>query len=556
MRLLLYLEFRQFINYITMTLRTPKRLIPFILMIIWFLMAMLPRFLMPHHHAVMPPFPGTSSPQVPAFKLPEVVPAVLFFIISLAMVFQIVKSFSESLIVFGLDDIDFLFPAPVSRRAIMTLKLLGLYTRVGMYVVLGAIFFAPQLSLFFHGTGSIFIAWLSVSLFAAFLVNICTVINLVSTFRPGGKWWLPAAVRGAAMGLLLLVLGSTAYIGMSTGNYAEGALQALTSPLITTLLLPARWTADLVLSMITGWQPALGEELAMMALLAGITYGLVITRKENPYEPSLGISARAARIRAARRQGGLFRIQTELSKSKFKSSGVRSAVTPFGRGAIALIWKSLNISVRNSRSVWIGVPIIVAVLLIASRIAFGVKVAEHVEMIAGIALGYAVFISSMLMLQAFRADLKMANILKPMPIPSWQIIAAQCVQGAIMVTTLCWTVVILVGLVYGLSPNSLLVLAALSLPMMTYALLAWQAAASIIYPKWEDPTQQYLGSMIGMAGSAIAIGPPIVAGVVGHLLHLGVVPTASFVNFAAIGMAALGILISGYLYSRFDPTDE
>ena len=557
MRLLLYLEFRQLVNYITVTLRTPKRLIPFIMMALWVILSTLPRLMMPRHHISPLPFPGGSAPQMPALQMPEAVPAILFFLLYTVMIYRIVRSFSDSMIVFGMPDVDFLFPSPISRRAIMALKLLGLYVRVGAYVVFFIVFMVPQFRLLFHASGSIFMAWLGASLFAAFLVNICTVINLVSTFRPGGKWWLSVAVRGVAMGLLLLVLGSVAYIGMRTGNYAEGALRTLSNPVITTLLMPARWTADLLLSSLTGWQPGLGGELGMMALLAAASFGLVLTRKENPYEPSLGISTRAAAFRAARRTGGLGQVRAEEIKERMKSSSVRSAVKPFGRGAMALVWKNLNTGVRTSRSPLIGAPIIVAALLIASKLAFHGQVDKQViEMIACVILTYVTFFSSMFMLQSFRSDLKMANILKPMPIASWQIVAAQCVQGALLVTFLSWTVVILVALVYGLTPDNLLILAALALPVVTYALLSWQSAASIIYPRWEDPTQRYLGSLIGMAAAAVALGPCIVAGVVGHMLHLNVVLVASAVDCAAIGMAVIGIALSGYLYSRYDPTDE
>jgi hypothetical protein len=557
MRLLLYLEFRQLVNYIVVTLRTPKRLIPFLLMVGWIALMMLPRLLMTGHRMIPPPFPGGSAPQLPALQMPEAVPAVLFFLLSTLMVYQIIRSFTDSLIVFGLPDIDFLFPSPITRRAIMALKLLGLYVRIGAYVVFFIVFAIPQVRMLFHAGGSIFMAWLGASLFAAFLVNVCTVINLVSTFRPGGRWWLSVAVRGVAMGLLLLVLGSVAYIGMRTGSYAEGALLTLRNPVITTLLMPARWTADLLLSSFTGWRPGLGGELGMMALLAGASFGLVLTRKENPYEPSLGVSARAATMRAARRTGGFGRVRAEEIKKRMKSSDVRSAVMPFGRGAMALVWKNLNVSVRTSRAILIGAPVLVAVLLIGSRVAFPGEVDNRtIEMISSGLLAYVVFFSSMFMLQAFRSDLKMANILKPMPIASWQIVAAQCVQGALVVTYLSWTLVILVALVYGLTPDSLLILGALALPVVTYALLSWQAAASILYPRWEDPTQQYLGGLISMAAGAVALGPCIVAGVVGHLLHLNVVLLAFAVDCAAVGMSIIGIALSGYLYSRYDPTDE
>lgn len=552
MKILLFLELRQLANYIRVTLRSPKRLIPVILMMLWFAMMFLPQIMVRTLVHRPPAFPI-------AIQFPEIIPSVLFFVCSIIMVYMVLKSFSDSLLVFGLSDIDFLFPTPISRRAIMTLKLLGLYMRAGSYALFMAMVFVPQLSMLARSMkGSVSTAWLGGVLFAAVIINICTLINLIATFREGKKWWLAWVVRGIAYALLIFAAGSIFLVYQRTGNVADGIVQTLRHPVITTLLLPSKWAADLLLTAFTGLVPGIGRELAMMALLAAGSYALVMMRDENPYEPALAASTRAAAIRAAARAGGYARMRTEMWKTeRRKTAKAEAGVPPFGRGAGALVWKNLNVGVRSSGRAMVTIPAIAAVALIATRATLPSRDVEDViEILVPVVLGYFVFFTSMLTLQSFRSDLKQANILKPMPFPSWQIIAAQSVHGTLMVSGFTWILVVLVAVTYGLRPNSILPVLALTLPFLSYDLLCWQSAAAIIYPKVEDPTQQYLGSLIGMLASGIAVVPPMAVGAIAWFLHAGLIVVTVLAATISIGMAVIGIAVSGHLYSKFDPSDE
>ena len=549
MNTLLYLEARQIANYARVTLRSPKRLIPAIIIVVYMMIFLGPQLLLrlvgPRHLVSI------------TFTMPPQIPIGLFAILSLAMVYKVHKSFSESMVTFPLADIDFLFPTPIRRRTILGLRLLGLYAKVGLYVLFFAFIFGMQVSMFAQVSVGISVTCVVTLLFVVFLVNICTAINLVATFREGRKWWLAYLVRGAAYVLVFFVAGRLLLGYMQTRDLTQSAVQTFNHPLVTMLLLPAKWTADLMLSPFTGWKPGFGGEFLGMWLLAIGSLALVLSRNENPYEPSLMVSARAAAIRSAVRRGGFGKLRAEMQKFRPQKAKAAGGIPPFGRGPIALVWKNLNITMRTSGRALIAIPFIGVVLLGGLRLAapnqFSLK---EVQLLATALIAYLLFISSTIMLHSFRADLKQANILRPMPIPAWQVIAVQGVHSTLISMAVAWIVVILISLFYGFDARSPLTIAVLALPFAAYASLCWQAVAAVIYPNPDDPTQQFVGNMLSGLAGAVSIGPAIAIGALGWFLHLGVVLPAMMIAAFSIGMAIGGILLSASLYKRFDPTEE
>lgn len=546
MKILLHLELRQLANYARLTLRSPKRLIPVLLMAVWLLMVLGPHLLMASG------LPSVPFPTV-AFRIPDHVWSAAFAVLSLAMIYMAQKGFSESIIIFRPADIDFAFPTPIRRQAIMTLKLLSLYAKCGAYVLFIVLLVTAQSWMIARlQTGLVFASALAVILYAIFLTNICTVINLVATFRPGGKWWLAWFVRGAAYFLIAFAAWRMLSGYLETSDVAQSVVYALRHPVFLVLMLPAKWTADLGLAMFTGWGPGLSRELAALGALAAASFALVLQRKENPYEPSLAVSATRAAMRDAFRSGGWGRARQMLWKQKQAAPGIR----PFGRGAVALIWKNLNTAIRTSRKVLVAIPMVMAAALVVIRSFVPQVTGGEVEAVTAVGLAYVIFILSTMMLHSFRADMKQANILKPMPISAWQLVGAGMVHGALLIALFTWITVALVAAFYGLQPRSLLLTLAVAMPFVAYGSLCWQAVAAVIYPNWDDLTQRYIGGMLSGLGVVLGLGPPAVIGVLGWYLKIGVVPTALAMAFVSAGISVVAVALSSYLYRRYDPTDE
>ena len=546
MKILLHLEFRQLANYAKLTLRSPKRLIPVLLMAVSLLIVLGPQLFMASVRRSVP-FPTA------AIRIPDHVWSAAFAALSLAMIYMAQKGFSESTVVFRMPDIDFLFPTPVRRQAIMTLKLLSVYANLGASVLFIVVLLTAQFWMIARlQTGPVFASALAVILYAIFLINICTVINLVATFRPGGKWWLAWFVRGATYSLIAFAAWRMLSGYSETGDVAQSVVYAFRHPVFLVLMLPAKWTADLGLGALTGWRVGFGNELAALGVLAAASFALVLQRKENPYEPSLAVSARKAAIRAAFRSGGWGRARQMLWKQKQGAPGIR----PFGRGAVALIWKNLNVTLRTSRKVLVAIPVVMVAALVAVRLFAPQVTGGEVEGFAAAGLAYVLFIFSTMMLHSFRADIKQANILRPMPISAWQLVGAEMVHSALLIALFTWITVALVAAFYGLQPRSFLLTLALAVPFVAYGSLCWQAVAAIIYPNWEDPTQQYIGLMLSGLGVMLGLGPPALIGVLGWYLKIGVVPTALAMAFVSAGISVVAVALSGYLYKQHDPTDE
>jgi len=163
---------------------------------------------------------------------------------------------------------------------------------------------------------------------------------------------------------------------------------------------------------------------------------------------------------------------------------------------------------------------------------------------------------SAFMMQGFRADLKQVNTLKPMPIQAWKLILAEIAHGVILVSLGSWLLIALVAIVYGMTERSLLPLAAIAFPSIALSVVSSQAAVTVLYPSWEDASQRFLGSMLGMLAAGLALGPPVALGALLWAFRAGTILTALVVTLSALGISAGGIALGSHAYKRHDPTSE
>lgn len=553
MKPILYLEIRQLVNAVKLTFRSPKRLIPVIVFGLWFFFVFLSNS-----------FSRGGVRHVPMGLIPEMwverLWSSVFALGVLITIWLLQRAFSESLIVFGMPEVDLVFPTPIGRRVVISLKLLKMYVRLGLYLAFIIYFISgPMQLLSTRGTGgpSMAVGWLGALLYGISLLNVCTIINLIVSRREEGKWWLAYVIRGVAYGLILVAVAAAAAAYLRTGDIAGSLALAVSQPVFIALMLPVRWAADLLVSPFIGWQSVFGVELAGLCLLAAASYALVLLRNENPYEPSLSISARSSAARAAFRSGDWTKARAEFWKSKQKASRPKFAIPPFGRGAVAIVWKNLNVVARSSGAQTRFAIALIVVAIIMSRAVLGQKVTpREVELVVVFGLLYVMWLFSAFMMQQFRADLKQVNILKPMPIQGWKLILAEISHGVILVSLGSWLVIALVAIVYGMTQRSLLPLAAISFPFVALSVVSSQAAVTVLYPSWEDASQRFLGSLLGMLAAGLAIGPPVALGAILWSLRAGTILTALPVTLSALGISIGGIALGSYAYKRHDPTSE
>ncbi|MGB9619639.1 MAG: putative ABC exporter domain-containing protein, partial [Armatimonadota bacterium] len=286
-------------------------------------------------------------------------------------------------------------------------KLVKDYLRYGLWI-----------AFFFFFIGSPLFGELGVSLMPLGLVSIAAIvalvltvlnlahtINIVFTFGYERLKAAAAAIKAAIALAVISAGGWGAYHYLRSGEGLASALSALEFPLLSAVFAPARWASELFLAPLSGVTPEQWGQLGLLWLLAIGSFVLLMSRNENVYEPSLGVSVRFARRRAAIRSKDFtdFRLTPLREKGVQRVRGIR--IPPFGRGATAFLWKNLVLRYRLYRSqlaLMAIVPLVIVVILAR------VVPAEYKRNVPFL-LAYIVWALSLMAQAEFRLDLKYAD---------------------------------------------------------------------------------------------------------------------------------------------------
>jgi len=554
---LLYLELRQFANSVKNTARSPRRLIPALIIAACFFSCLLNTIMLvsgaarPVHHGLIS---AINAPvQAPMIR------AIAFLLLcfgSLAIVFQ---AFSNGSMVFSIAHIDFLFPTPIPRRSVLLIKLLKDYLKylfwIAFFVVLAGIPAAAAMNLSLFPSGLISIAALTAYLL--FVVNLAHTANIIFTFGYEKLKQIGTIIKivlGFAVASAIL-LGAFQYANTGGDCYLS-LLYAADSPFIKTIFAPANWCAGVALAPI---EPPSYTDLGHLALLWVLAVGsflLLMSRKENIYEPSLGISSRMTKMRQAMKAGDATALRVQMMSEKGKKSAGWLVLPPFGRGAISLFWKGILTRYRMS----VGQMITMVVLpgLVCYLLQHFVPLGDVLRYLP-VMLVYLSFVLSITVQPQVRAELKHANILKGMPIAPWKIVAVLTISGA---AYLAAGILVFAGWMWLLVPLSrdwILGVCAIGAPFLGFACISMTVMPALMYPDMRDSAQNFFCNFIGFMLIAIPIVPTAVLGVVLFGLwnainypYLAMVPLC-LVN---VLLGAGGIAISGAIFRKFDPTSE
>lgn len=555
MKPLLYLEYRLFINSIKNTLRSPVRLIPALLVAAFaFAWIMQTAILL------------TNAPKLnmlgwrtlgAVIHLKSLVQAGTFLLLSFGTVVILFQAFSTGSLIFSLPHIDFLFPTPISRRAVLLLKLLRDYLRYTLWIVLFVVFTgAPVMqalggSLYPYGLVSI----AALAAYLLFVLNVTHTVNIIFTFSFEQFKQLSVVVKT----LLVLVAVSAVVVGIWhfawTGSADFSLRDAAESPIIRTVFAPADWCSSLILSPFTALnaEKIRFDRLILLWVLAAGSFFMLMSRKENIYEPSLGVSVKAARMKQAMLSGDATAIRVQNLQEKGATRSRLLFIRPFGRGAAALLWKNLLMRYRMS---W-GQLALLAVL--PAGVVFAVSRADSVEILHNLPfiLIYLSFLMSITVQPHIRAELKHANILKAMPISAYKVMFVQILTGTIYLAS---GILAFAASMWALVPaarTELLSACTITSIFLGFPCVAATSIPALLYPDSRDQAQNFFCNIIGMALIAVALAPTVVLGVVlGVLLEMPayiVVIPICVVNFI-IGMAAAAV--SGAIFQKFNPGSE
>ena len=185
--------------------------------------------------------------------------------------------------------------------------------------------------------------------------------------------------------------------------------------------------------------------------------------------------------------------------------------------------------------------------------------------------------------QDFRQDLAAADILKTYPLRGWQLALGELLTPAVILTSIQWFLLILgAGVFWGVSggkpgkslASALVFGAAIILPMLNLITVEIPNAAVLLFPSWFQATKGgahgieatgqrliFLFGQLFVMLVALLPAAALFAGVfflakimLGMALALALASLAASLALAA--EAALGVMLLGWLFERFDVSAE
>lgn len=550
MTLLLRLELRRLLNSVRNLARTPLRLIGALLVFGFFGISLFSQFMvmmMPNH--MIHPSPITELFGITPAKLE----LGLFGVLLLITYHVLNLGFDQGLLTFSAADVDFMFPAPLPRRTVVAFKLVKDYLGMGCLTAFFLAVLMPQLR-FMLGASfgwSALYAPLGLWLYLILIINLAHLANILVTFQVSRYRHLPLAVKaGFVVGILLLAL----LAGGRAWSWSSGMVDLLRSTLGTVVLYPIIACWNLLLILVRGESPAAPAQVAGLAVLAVASFLLLLSRRENIYEPTIGLSEFKTAMRQAARAGNLQQVKA-LQLARRESKVSRHRLKPFGTGGEALVWNALVTSIGSGQRLLLmlvfvaaGVPIVIGLM---SRYVGDPSFLQ----LAPLGTIYVAWILSLSLFRMQQADLQRVNTLKPMPIPGWQVLLSQVLPAALIWALLLDVSIVAIGFA-TIEPNLRLnVAVAVALPPLLLLLSTINAAMALVFPSSDDHTQTVVANFALMMLNALLVGPAIAIGAAAWFRPVAGWAVGLSAGAYCLVLTAVGLAVGACLYRRYDPSD-
>ncbi len=503
---------------------------------------------------------------------------ILVALVLLALVLAPWLSFGRpNALLFTEAEIQFLFPAPISRRALLRYRIARGQVAILFGVLVSILVFArPRLvphRLFLFVTVWVVYSFLGLYRMGTSLAKTSLLEHGAAGFRR--QLWVVAsllALFGAVVVWLRWFVPAPLEMAHSTPAEVLAWLrQAAESGPAFYLLLPFRTLVHPALA------AGVGEFLLRLVPALGVlvlTYAWVLNSHARFEEAAVARAQTVARRIEAARSGVVPR---RSSRTPFVPFRLR----PDGPAHSAFLWKNL-ISVGRVNP-W---RLILVLSAVALAIGFSSMSRRSLLMIAGgMASGIAAFLTVLgpvILRNDLRMDLLHLDAIKTYPIPGWRVVLGEVLAPAALLGAAEWCLVLvaaatLTGLgqvTWGPSQRFSLCLGAMTLlPCLSLMALLVQNAAALVVPGWVQlgRTQQRgieaMGQrLITMVATIVALA---VAGLpAGAVFAAAYFPGSWLLGYAAIPLAALfagaALLIEataviawlGRLFDNLDPSEE
>jgi ABC-2 type transport system permease protein len=478
----------------------------------------------------------------------EVFPVVVL----LYVVLNMLTSLSERAIHFSPSEVDFLFPAPFSRRALLLYKILSSVTGaifIALFIPLSMVIYIRSLAAAAVG---FFLVWLLVN-----SLTMCAqlVAQTVSerAFTRGRKLLLAGLIA-----LAVAALAEAAGRGLD-GGWQDSLLRVRHSLAAEIVLAPFAPFAKIIVAErlipdALGWA-ALGT-----VLVVGI-YAVAIRLDANYLETAVRVSRQMQERRRRLMSDG---IMAATSKRVVRSS--RLPRLPWLGGVGPLVWRHVIQWRRGSRRALVFIVLIV--IGFAAPLVFGSHKGGGVpgllpHMVIGIAAYLSFFVSFQTPL-GFRGDYERMDLLKSLPIRPWAMACGQMLVIVTILTVLQWIAFAATACFVPAGAAELLAAGLFALPF-NWVLSGTQSFLFLVYPSPLVATgsEGFLKmgrSMLFMLGTFLVLGgcaavAAVPAGIV-YLLTQSM-PAACLIAWLVLLFPAAGVLfLAAWAFRRFDVAAE
>jgi hypothetical protein len=480
-------------------------------------------------------------------------------------------------------EIQFLFPAPVSRRTLVRLRLVK--GQIG--IVFGTI-----ISIFVFGRGTLF------QHKSFLLMTLWLVYSFLFCYQMGASLAKASLIEHGVSGLRrqLWVIGLIALTFASIGVWLKWFIPA---PPTIERLAPQdilRWITTVAESgpaLYFLWpfrtliHPAFSADtptfmlrlIPALAILA-VAYLWVMNSDARFEEASVERAEKIARaleaVRGGQRGSAILRPR--------KARRPPFALAPSGAAAVALFWKNLIAAGR--------IRLRVVIVLLSLALAIGLPIMNHGRrsdvvptVIGSTTAALACFLAvlgPLMIRDDLRNDLLQVDLIKTLPISGRSIVLGEVLAPCVILTLAQWTLILIAAATLpSLGRTRLLpgqrfafgLGAAILFPCISLIGLLLQNAAVLLFPGWMqlgkaqqrgiEATGQRLITMVATAVVLVVVALP--AGVafavcffLGYwLVGLGMVPVAALAAACVVlAEAWIGIVWMGGLFDRFDPSLE
>ncbi len=423
-------------------------------------------------------------------------------------------------------EVAFLLPAPVSRSALLQFRLV----RAQPGLIISSLifnFFTGRAHSLFEWFSHGFTFWLVFTLL--YLHSIGASFAIQRLTERGLSGWRR---RMVVFAVLLAMVGTVAWwIRAAPSAGAVRDLDSLKDQLRAVmsagpapwLLAPFRWVIRPWFA--RGWVEFVQVVWPPLLILAA--HWIWVVRANVSFEEaSVDASRKLATIIEAARSGNVYRLKPpKVRRDPFR-------LPPIGFPPMALLWKNLiGAGQLFTARVWIIALSCVVPFVIATSSTGGIAGMHGIRAIltpvSAMLLFMSLLLGAQMVRQDFRSDLPQMDMLKSLPMPSWQIVLGQLLAPVVILGAIQWLLlVLLVGSTLGMEgggpvlrlwrwPAALS--AALLLPALNAMVLLLPNTIALLFPAWAG-TSQGRGGGIEVMGQRLIFGLGLVLTIVVGLL--------------------------------------